>query len=143
MLRWAYDTLDEMGATSATATIAAFLADALCLDGRYDEAEEVSRISEDAPESDVVTQVLWRTARARAIVHRDRKTAEALAREALATAQATDYPDLEARALLSVAEVVGPGEEASGLREDARRLYEAKGNVAAVTRLSAAPSRPS
>ena len=113
MLRWAYDTLVEMGAASVTATIAAFLADALCLVGRYDEAEEVSRVSEDAPESDVVTQVLWRTARARAIVHRDRKTAEALAREALATAQATDYPDLEARALLSVAEVVGAGEEAS------------------------------
>ena len=28
---------------------------------------------------------------------------------------------------MSVAEVVGPGEEASGLREDARRLYEAEG----------------
>ena len=84
MLRWAYDTLDEMGAASATATIAAFLADALCLDGRYDEAEEVSRISEDAPESDIVTQVLWRTARACAIVDRDPETAEALAREALA-----------------------------------------------------------
>ena len=143
ILRWSYDTLDEMGVTSVTATIAAFLADALCLDGRYNEAEEASRISENAPESDVVTQVLWRTARARAIAHRDRKTAEALAREALAMAQATDYPDLEARALLSVAEVVGAGEEASGLRENARRLYEEKGNVAAVTRLAAAPSRPS
>jgi len=143
ILRWAYDTLDEMGATSATATIAAFLAFALCLDGSFEEAEEISRISEDAPESDVVTQVLWRAARARAIVHRDRKTAETLAREALATARATDYPDLEARALLSVAEVVGASEEASGLREEARRLYEDKGNVAAVTRLSAASSRPS
>ena len=109
MLRWAYDTLVEMGAASVTATIAAFLADALCLVGRYDEAEEVSRVSEDAPESDVVTQVLWRTARARAIVHARSEAAETLAREALATAQATDYPDLEARALLSVAEVVGAG----------------------------------
>jgi tetratricopeptide (TPR) repeat protein len=143
VLRWAYDTLDEMGATSATATVGAFLAYALSLDGRLDEAEELSRISESAPESDVVTQVLWRTARARAIVHRDRKAAEALAREALATAQTTDYPDLEARALLSVAEVVGTGEEAAGLREEARRLYEEKGNVAAVTRLAAAPSPPS
>ena len=143
MLRWAYDTLDEMGATSATATIAAFLADALCLDGRYDEAEEISRISEEAPESDVVTQVLWRTARARAVVERDQAMAEALARDALATAQTTDYPDLEARALMSLAEVVGPGEEASHLREAARRLYERKGNVAAVARLSAASSRSS
>ncbi len=143
VLRWAYDSLDEMGAASATATIAAFLGYALCLDGRFDEAEEVSRISEDAPASDIVTQVLWRAARAWATAGRDHRAAEALAREALALAQETDYPDLEARALMSMAEVVGPGEEASGLREDARRLYEAKGNVAAVTRLSAAPSGPS
>ncbi len=143
MLRWAYDTLDEMGAWSATATIAAFLAEALCLAGHYDEVEEVSRISENAPESDIVTQVLWRTARARAIVNRDPETAEALAREALATAQSTDYPDLEARALVSVAEVVSPGEEASRLREAARRLYEQKGNVAAIARLAAPSSRPS
>ena len=139
MLRWAYDTLDEMGATSATATIAAFLADALCLDGRYDEAEEFSRISEDAPESDVVTQVLWRTARARAVADRDRKTAEALAREALARTRATDYPDLEARALISLAAVLGEGEEASQLRKGALELYERKGNLAAATRLAIEP----
>jgi class 3 adenylate cyclase/tetratricopeptide (TPR) repeat protein len=139
MLRWAYDTLDEMGAPSATATLAAFLAEALCLEGRYDEAEEFSRISEDAPESDVVTQVLWRTARARAVADRDRKTAEALAREALARTRATDYPDLEARALISLAAVLGEGEEASQLKKDALGLYQRKGNLAAATRLAIEP----
>ncbi len=139
MLRWAYDTLYEMGAASATATIAAFLAEALCLDGRYEEAEEFSRISADAPESDVVTQVLWRTARAGAVGERDRNTAEALAREALARAQATDYPDLEARALISLANVLGEGEEASQLKKSARDLYERKGNLAAATRLAIEP----
>ena len=141
ILRWAYETLSEMGATSIMSTTAAFLADALCLDGLYEEAEEISKVSEEqAAAVDVVTQVLWRTARARAVAGRDPRAAEALAREALAAAQTTDYPDLEARSLMAVAEVVGPGDEASGLLEDARRLYEQKGNVAALARLPAASS---
>ncbi len=138
ILRWAYETLLEMGATSVMSTTAAFLADALCVDGKYDEAEELSRISEEhAAGSDVVTQVLWRTARARAQARRSEQAADGLAREALASAQTTDYPDLEARALISLAEVVGPGPEASQLLEAARALYERKGNVAAAGRLSA------
>jgi predicted ATPase len=141
ILRWAYETLSEMGARSIMSTMAAFLADALCLTGEYEEAEEISKVSEQqAAAADVVTQVLWRSARARAIASRDPRAAETLAREALATAQATDYPDLEARALMSVAEVVGPGGEASRLLDDARRLYEEKGNVAAVARLSVGSS---
>ena len=136
ILRWAYETLREMGATSIMSTTAAFLADALCLDDKHAEAEEISKVSEEhAAAADVVTQVLWRTARARATTG---DAAEGMAREALEMAQATDYPDLEARALMALAEVVGPGEEASGLLDDARRLYEQKGNVAAVARLSTA-----
>jgi class 3 adenylate cyclase/tetratricopeptide (TPR) repeat protein len=138
ILRWAHETLRDMGATSIMSTTAAFLADALCLDGKHEEAEEISKVSEEhAAAADVVTQVLWRTARARATAGRDRPAAEALAREALTTAQATDHPDLEARALMSVAEVIGPGDEAPRLVDDARRLYEEKGNVAAIARLSA------
>jgi len=144
ILRWAHETLMEMGAKSIMSTMAAFLADALCLAGRHEEAEEISKVSEEhAAEADVVTQVLWRTARARATGGQDPQGAEALARDALAMAQTTDHPDLEARALLSLAEVVGAGEEGSRLVDDARRLYEQKGNVAAVARLAAAPSRPS
>ncbi|MEP6909913.1 MAG: AAA family ATPase, partial [Actinomycetota bacterium] len=132
ILRWAHEALREMGATSIMSTTAAFLADALCLDGKHEEADEVSRISEEhAAAADVVTQVLWRTARARATGN------EALAREALEMAKATDYPDLEARSLIALAEVVGPGEEASVLLDDARTLYERKGNVAAAAKLPA------
>ena len=54
-----------------------------------------------------------------------------------------DYPDLEARSLMSLAEVVGPGEEASRLLDEARGLYEEKGNVAAIARLAAGSSQPS
>ena len=136
ILRWAYETLSEMGATSVMSTMAAFLADALSQAGEHEEAAETSKVSEEqAAATDVVTQVLWRTARARATAAQDPRAAEALAREALEMARETDYPDLEARALMSVAEVVGPGEEASRLLDDARRLYEEKGNLAAVARL--------
>ena len=128
ILRWAYETLSEMGATSVMSTMAAFLADALSQAGEHEEAAETSKVSEEqAAATDVVTQVLWRTARARATAAQDPRAAEALAREGLEMARETDYPDLEARALMSVAEVVGPGKEASRLLDDARRLYEAKG----------------
>ena len=73
ILRWSYDTVREMGAISATATIAGFFADALSVAGRSTEAVETSRLAErHAPESDVVVQVLWRMARARALAEQDR-----------------------------------------------------------------------
>jgi len=143
ILRWAYETLREMGATSVMSTTAAFLADALCADGKYHEAEELSRISEEhAAGVDVVTQVLWRTARARALARRSEESADGLAREALETAQTTDYPDLEARALLSLAEVVGPGSEASQLLEKARLLYGRKGNLVAARQAASLSADP-
>jgi hypothetical protein len=49
-----------------------------------------------------------------------------LAAEAVHLAEPTDYPDLKARALVAAGEI-----------SEARRIYEAKGNVAAVQRLSA------
>src|SRR5262249_44541559 len=116
ILSWAYDTVREMGALSATATIAGFYADALGLVGRNEEADPVSRFAEEhAPTSDIVTQVLWRTARARAGAERDPEAAETIAREAAALARNTDYVDIEARALACLAHVVGPGAERSSL----------------------------
>jgi tetratricopeptide (TPR) repeat protein len=139
ILRWAYDTVNEMGAMSATATIAGFFADALALDGQNAEAEEVSRFAEEqAPATDIVTQVLWRTARARATAD-----GEDLARQAVAISRETDYPDLEARALVCLAEVTGRGDERASLLAAARRVYEAKGNMAAAARLPAQSPAPS
>jgi len=144
ILRHAFEMVREMGATSTTATIAAFLADALCLDGKHEEAGEAARFSEEhAPASDVVTQVLWRAARARAVRAVEPETAQALAREAVAAALQTDYPDLEGRALSSLAEVLGPADEQSSLLAQAREIYERKGNVAAVARLPAPSAAPS
>jgi len=144
ILRWSYETVKAMDAMSPTATIAGFFSDALALDGQNAEAEEVSRFAEEhAPESDVVTQVLWRMARARAVADDDPRAAEGLARAALALARETDNPDLEASALVCVALVIDRGEEQSSLLAEARELYERKGNVAALARLPAPSPTPS
>jgi class 3 adenylate cyclase/tetratricopeptide (TPR) repeat protein len=121
ILRWGFDELTEMGITSVMSTVAAFLADALASEGSRDEAlHYAERSQENAAEVDVVTQVMWRIARSK--IDDDR----ALAREALRLAEPTDYPDLRARALIAVGDVAA-----------ARRIYEAKGNLAAVERLLA------
>lgn len=102
-------------------TVAAFLADALADEGNDVEAMRYSRLSaERAADEDVVTQVMWRVARAKAAADPE------FAREAVRLAVPTDYPDLKARALLAAGDI-----------EAAVAQYSAKGNVAAVTRLLA------
>jgi hypothetical protein len=136
ILRHAYESVHQMGATSSTATMAAFLADALSLDGKHEEADKAARYSEEhAPASDLVTQVLWRMARARALAEQENVAADELARHAVALARDTDYPELKARALTCLAQVVGPGDEQTSLLAGAREAWERKGNVAAVARL--------
>jgi len=120
ILRWASEALREMGARPATATIDAFLADALADAGAKDEALRYSAASrESAAEPDVVSQVMWRVAAAK--VTDD----AALARDAVRLSMPTDYPDLKARAL-----------SAAGNREAAAEEYRRKGNAAAFARLT-------
>ena len=121
ILRWGCETLGQLGMLSLRSTIAAFLADALYITGALDEARRFAdEAVHDGAADDVVTQVMWRVARARA------DNDSLLAEEANRLAQTTDYPDLKARALIALGEIEG-----------ARRIYEAKGNVAAVQRLLA------
>ena len=121
ILRWGCETLGELGIVSVRSTIAAFLADALCNTGDLVDARRFAdEASRDGASDDIVTQVMWRVARARA----DGDTQ--LAEEANRLAQTTDYPDLKARALIALGKVA-----------EARRIYEAKGNVAAVGQLLA------
>jgi ATP/maltotriose-dependent transcriptional regulator MalT len=120
ILRWAFDEVSAMGFTSVLSTIAGFLADALAAEGSYDEATRYSKISEsNAADADVASQVMWRVARAKASGNPE------LARKAVELAEPTDYPDLKAHALIAAGEI-----------GEARRIYEAKGNVTAVERLS-------
>jgi class 3 adenylate cyclase/tetratricopeptide (TPR) repeat protein len=129
ILRWGLSELEEMGITSVSSTIAAFLADALAREGANDDALRFSKSSEEqAGRDDVVTQVMWRLARSRA------RKDERLAREAVRLASRTDYPDLKARAFLAYAEVSSD----TSFRRRALDEYERKGNVAAIARLTEA-----
>ena len=127
ILRWAFEELREMGASSVMSTVAAFLADALTVEGSIDDAIRYSEVSErHAADLDVLTQVMWRVARANATRN------PTLAREAVELAEPTDFIDIRARALLAV-----------GNADAAAREYERKGNVAGVRRIAAASARSS
>ena len=127
ILQWAFGELEEMGASSAMSTVAAFLADALATEGSVADAIRFSEISEQhAAGLDVATQVMWRVARANAT------GVIALAREAVDLAAPTDYVEIRARALLAV-----------GNTEGAAREYERKGNTAGMRRVIATSLRSS
>jgi ATP/maltotriose-dependent transcriptional regulator MalT len=131
-LRDALETLAEIGAHGVHATLATVLADLLVDLGRDHDAEALAReVAGTVAPDDLAPQVLWRAALARVLAHRGRpEEAEELAREALRLTEAVDFPDLRARALLAAAEVTGD----TGFLDEARRVYEAKGNLAAAGR---------
>ena len=135
-LRLGYQTLEQMGEKSLRTTIAAFLAEALYKQERDDEAERLTEVSEElAAADDLVTQVMWRSVRAKILARRGEvEKGEELGREVVALADSTDFPELKASTSLDLAEVLdaaGETGEALELVERARELYKRKGNVVA------------
>jgi predicted ATPase/class 3 adenylate cyclase len=135
-LRRGYETLEQMGEKSLRTTIAAFLAEALYKQGRDDEAERLTEVSEElAAADDLVTRVMWRSVRAKILARRGEiEKAEELGREAVQLADSTDFPELKALTALDLAEVLdaaGKADEALELAARAREIYERKGNVVA------------
>ncbi|MGH2995858.1 MAG: tetratricopeptide repeat protein, partial [Gaiellaceae bacterium] len=133
-LREGYESLRAMGDRGLLSPVAAFLAQALYAQGRYEEAEELAAESaECASRDDLFPHVAWRGARAKALARRgDKVAAEGLAREAVALAGETDSLNLQGDAWADLAEVLaseGEENEASSCIERALGLYEAKGNV--------------
>jgi class 3 adenylate cyclase/tetratricopeptide (TPR) repeat protein len=129
-----YEALQEAGETGFLSTIAARLAGAVYAHGRFEEVERYTRVSEDvAASDDYLSQILWRSVRAKAIAFGGRLSdAEQLAREAVALAEDTDNIDLRGDALMALAEVLRLAErpdEAVPVIEEALRLYEQKGNL--------------
>jgi tetratricopeptide (TPR) repeat protein len=122
-LRESCEALSAVGNKGSLSTIAAALATALYERGEYQEAERFSILSEEAGSTDdVVTQVGWRAARAMLLARRGETGAgEALAREALARALASDYYEARVEAYLSLGEVLRLG----GRVEEAREAFEA------------------
>jgi hypothetical protein len=119
--------------------VAASLAETLYAQRRFEEAEEYTRVSEDtAARDDYVSQIVWRSVRAKAIGSEGRfGDAERLAHEAVVLAADTDSIDLRGDALMSLAEVLrlaDRADEAVSVIEEALRLYEQKGNLVSADR---------
>ncbi|HEY7562691.1 MAG TPA: AAA family ATPase, partial [Gaiellaceae bacterium] len=139
--RTAFGTLEALGERGILSTVAAYLAETLYVLGRDEEAVRFTEVSEEAAaDDDLASQVLWRSARAKAVVRQGRSgEAEGFAREAVGLAEGTDAIGLHADALASLGAVLvaqGRGDEAASALREALALYEAKGNVvsAAVVR---------
>ena len=124
------------------ATVAAELADVLYMQGAYEEAAEwVARAQVHAATDDVSAQFWWRSVRAK-LLARDGSLEEAedLVDRARSLAAGTDSLNQHAKVLLDRAEVLRLAERftaAAGSAEAASRLFETKGNVAALRRVQA------
>jgi tetratricopeptide (TPR) repeat protein len=135
-LRRGFEILESMGENYLRSTTAAYLARAVLAQGRNEEADWLSEVSEGLAEpDDIATQILWRGVRARVLAEASRfDEAERLAREAVALAEHTDLLNDRADVLVDLAAVLeadGRAAEASATVTAAIRLYEMKGNTLA------------
>lgn len=138
-LRQACEMLEEMGEMGFLSTRAASLAQALYVQGEYEEAERFTHLSEERGASDDIhTQSAWRSVRAKVLARRgEAESAEELAREAVRLASSTDWLNHRGETLLDLAEVLtlrGKEKQAVALVEEAARLFGRKGNVVSADR---------
>jgi DNA-binding SARP family transcriptional activator len=136
-LRPVYEGLKSLGELSHFCSVTTMLAQATYEQGRYDEADELSREAErSSRQNDVHSHIVWRGVRAKVMAHRGEfDGAERLAREAVEYAEASDFLHSHANALTDLAEVLaiaGRPQESAPAIEEAIRLHEAKGNVLAI-----------
>ena len=137
--REGYEELDRLGDRGYLSTIAPILARAVYLQGRHEEAEQLTRVSEGAADpDDVSSQSGWRSVRALALASRGLiEDAVTLARSAVSIMERTDMLDSHAEALLDLAEVLrlsGRASEAATPAAEALRLWEQKGNLVSAER---------
>jgi tetratricopeptide (TPR) repeat protein len=141
-LRADVDALAPMGAGGLLATTTALLAQAVFAQGRVTEAGELCQDAADAaPTDDIFTQVIWRGVKAKVLAAEGRcEHAEALAREAVALVQPTDYRSLHGDAMLDLAEVLHGCSRRDAYQDAvqaALSLYENKGNAIGAARARA------
>jgi class 3 adenylate cyclase/tetratricopeptide (TPR) repeat protein len=148
-LRRACESLERIGELGYLSSVAPLLADALYLQGRHDEAFQLTerwpaeRLT--VPE-DVDAHVGWRRVRAKVLARRGEfNQAERLAREATTIAAGTDFLPLRAEAAADLAEVLrlaGQTEQTAAALDEAIGLHEMKGNLVAAGRLRALRATP-
>jgi class 3 adenylate cyclase/tetratricopeptide (TPR) repeat protein len=132
-LRTGYDLLVEIGDVHFRPMLAAYLAGVLVEKGNLGDADALASYAESHSwEDDIVTEVMWRVARAQIQAHRgSAPEAERLAREAVGLTAPTDFLDLQATALLALARVLRAAGSPQGgtVAAQAQAVYERKGNT--------------
>jgi ATP/maltotriose-dependent transcriptional regulator MalT len=138
-VRPGYEILKQVGERAHFCTVASLLGRIAYAEGRYDEADAFTRECEAASRpNDVECQIHWRGTRAKVLAQRgDHDAAEALARDAVAFAEESDFLSSHGDALVDLAEVLRiadrPTESACAM-EGALRLFEQKGDLVSATR---------
>jgi class 3 adenylate cyclase/tetratricopeptide (TPR) repeat protein len=135
--------LEAAGERGWLSTVAEVLAEVLYQLGRYDEAEEWSRRSEEAsPPDDVVSHARWRAVRAKVLARRgDAKDADRLSAESVEWAFRSDMPKARGDCLFDRGEVLrllGRSDEAHAALKEALAVYERKGITPAIERTTQA-----
>lgn len=142
-LRASCEALGHMGERSLYCSLAAFLAEVLYVQGRYDEAYEwTGRSEKTAGAWDLQAQSDFRAVRAKILACRGEfAEAERLAREAVKIAAQTEELDHEGDAYFDLAEVLrlsGRTAEAADALRQAIQWWDLKGNVVSVGKARAA-----
>jgi tetratricopeptide (TPR) repeat protein len=141
-LRQSCEVLREFHQTALLATRAGELADAICRQGRDEEAELWVRVAqESAGDEDLDAKLSWQLVQAKILAKRGAiEEAETLAREMVDLVAQTDALNRHAESLLVLAQIYrlsGRTDEAAELVRKALSLYEQKGNVVAADKTRA------
>ncbi|MGE5459083.1 MAG: hypothetical protein ACM3WR_00500, partial [Solirubrobacterales bacterium] len=137
-LREARELLEGMGNKAYLSTISADLGEAVYQQGRLDEAEGLSEMSEELGASDdVYNETAWRRLRAKVLAARgDLGGAERLARQAVEVARGAGFLDDAALSWLALAGILrdagDPGSQTAAAESFA--LFERKGNLVGARR---------
>jgi DNA-binding SARP family transcriptional activator len=138
-VRSSYEILERLGIKSVLCTTAAALGQVVYLQGRFEEAELLSRTSEElgAPD-DVSNEMLWRQLRAKTLAQRGEfASAEELAKRAVQLGATTDALNWRGDSLMDLGEVLqlaGRSADATAAIGEALHLYQKKGNLASARR---------
>jgi hypothetical protein len=136
-LRRDYDALKRLGDRNYISTVAAYLAEALYRQGKYEESRSFAAYSaEVAAPDDLATQVLWRGVSAKLLALQGQaEAAERIGLEAVERSRReSDMIDNQANILMDFAAVLrigGKHHEALLAAAEALKLYEQKGDLVA------------
>ncbi len=142
ILRDLCDELERMHAYNHLSSKASDLAEALYMQGQFDEADEWTRVAEaHAATDDIGAQFQWRAVRAKVMANRGAiEDAEGLGREAVRLSETTDGLNRRAkvqRDLGVVLKLADRADEGATALERAVDLYEQKENAAGAAEVRA------